>query len=62
MVEADNHNHNYPASMGCVGELITEGPSGARGYMNNPENTKEVFIKSKVWTVEKDQNWLHGEK
>jgi amino acid adenylation domain-containing protein len=42
VVEPDNHNRLSP--LGCVGELIIEGPTLGRGYLNNPDKTAEVFI------------------
>jgi amino acid adenylation domain-containing protein len=42
VVEPDNHNRLTP--LGCIGELIIEGPTLGRGYLNNPDKTAEVFI------------------
>lgn len=48
IVDAKNHNRLCP--VGTVGELVVEGPTLARGYLNNPEKTAEVFIKNPGWT------------
>ncbi|KUM56020.1 hypothetical protein ACN42_g11210 [Penicillium freii] len=32
-----------------VGELLIEGPIVGRGYLNNPEATREVFIRPPLW-------------
>ena len=39
------------APIGCVGELLVEGPALARGYLNDIERTRESFIQSPVWTL-----------
>lgn len=35
--------------IGREGELLLEGPIVARGYLNNPEKTAEVFINDPTW-------------
>lgn len=50
ITEAQDHNRLAP--IGTVGELLIEGPIVARGYLNNPEKTAEVFIENPAW-VEK---------
>lgn len=45
----DPENHDKLVPVGCVGEMILEGPTLARGYVNNPEKTEEVFITSPAW-------------
>ncbi|KAH8665275.1 hypothetical protein BGZ60DRAFT_540731 [Tricladium varicosporioides] len=42
VVKADDHHSLVP--IGAVGELIIQGPIVARGYFQNPEKTREVFI------------------
>ena len=37
------------APIGAIGELLVEGPSLARGYVNNPEKTQESFISNPAW-------------
>ena len=47
VVESSNHNLLTP--IGCVGELVIEGPNVARGYINEPEKTKAAFIENPAW-------------
>lgn len=42
IVKADDHNSLVP--IGAVGELLLQGPIVARGYLEDPERTQEVFI------------------
>ncbi|KAF4633014.1 hypothetical protein G7Y89_g5108 [Cudoniella acicularis] len=35
--------------VGCVGELLLDGPLLARGYINNKAKTEEVFISRPLW-------------
>ncbi|KAH8602265.1 nonribosomal peptide synthase [Bisporella sp. PMI_857] len=45
----DSTDHNRLAPVGCIGELILEGPILAREYIKNPEKTSEVFIRNPSW-------------
>lgn len=45
----DSADHNKLAPIGCVGELLMEGPLLARGYLKNPEKTAAVFVDNPVW-------------
>ena len=45
----DLNDHHKLAPIGCVGELLIEGPIVARGYLKNPEKTEAVFIKPPRW-------------
>ncbi|KAF3490821.1 nonribosomal peptide synthase [Arthroderma uncinatum] len=47
VVNADDHDRLVPP--GCVGELLVEGPTLARCYLNNPEKTKDAFIHDPSW-------------
>ncbi|KAK2871711.1 NRPS, partial [Arthroderma sp. PD_2] len=47
VVNADDHDRLLPP--GCVGELLVEGPTLARGYLNNAEKTKDVFVYDPAW-------------
>lgn len=47
IVDAKNHNRLCP--VGTVGELLVEGPTLARGYLNNPQKTADAFIKNPAW-------------
>ncbi|KAH8172079.1 AMP-binding enzyme domain-containing protein [Sarocladium implicatum] len=35
--------------VGCVGELLIQGPLLAKGYLNNPEGTADVWIEDASW-------------
>ncbi|KAL6714216.1 hypothetical protein ACLMJK_008711 [Lecanora helva] len=47
LVDPENHDRLVPP--GCVGELLIEGATLARGYLNDPERTKEAFIENPAW-------------
>jgi amino acid adenylation domain-containing protein/non-ribosomal peptide synthase protein (TIGR01720 family) len=47
VVEEENHNLLTP--VGCVGELLIEGPIVARGYLNDEVRTKAAFIENPEW-------------
>lgn len=47
IVDAQDYNRLVP--IGAAGELLIEGPILARGYLNNPEKTTEVFIDRPAW-------------
>ncbi|KAI9146784.1 peptide synthetase [Paramyrothecium foliicola] len=38
--------------IGSIGELIIEGPTLARGYLNNPDKTAQAFIKDPRWLLQ----------
>ncbi|KAF2678227.1 amino acid adenylation domain-containing protein [Lentithecium fluviatile CBS 122367] len=46
---ADPRNFNRLVPIGCVGELIIEGRTVGRGYINNEEKTNEVFVEDVPW-------------
>ncbi|KAF7117580.1 hypothetical protein CNMCM5793_006632 [Aspergillus hiratsukae] len=43
-------NHDQLVPVGCPGELVLEGPTLARCYLNNPQKTNEAFIFNPSWT------------
>ncbi|KAL4997132.1 hypothetical protein BDV10DRAFT_186497 [Aspergillus recurvatus] len=43
------NDHNQLVPVGCPGELLLEGPTLARCYINNPEKTDDVFIYNPTW-------------
>ncbi|TVY85159.1 Nonribosomal peptide synthetase [Lachnellula suecica] len=47
----DPQDHNLMAPVGCVGELLLEGPLLAREYINNAAKTEEVFINRPPWAA-----------
>lgn len=42
-------NHEILLPIGAVGELLIEGPTVARGYLNDPAKTAAAFIRSPSW-------------
>jgi amino acid adenylation domain-containing protein/non-ribosomal peptide synthase protein (TIGR01720 family) len=44
-------DYNRLAPVGCVGELLLEGPLLARGYLNDPEKTAASFITDPTWSM-----------
>jgi aryl carrier-like protein len=47
----DRDDHHRLAPDGVVGELLVEGPTVARGYLNNPQQTATAFVKPPSWLV-----------
>ncbi|KFY76366.1 hypothetical protein V499_03977 [Pseudogymnoascus sp. VKM F-103] len=47
VVDPGNHERLMP--IGCVGELLIEGPILAHGYLNDQEKTTAVFIENPEW-------------
>lgn len=45
----DPDDCNKLAPLGAIGELVVEGSIVARGYLNNPEKTAEVFFENPEW-------------
>ncbi|KAK8091788.1 nonribosomal peptide synthase Pes1 [Apiospora hydei] len=45
----DPNNHERLTPVGCVGELLIQGPNVSRGYLKNPEKTAEVFVGNPKW-------------
>lgn len=52
----DRYNHDTLVPIGCVGELLLQGPSLARGYHNDPDKTAVSFVTAPPWA--KNQRWL----
>ncbi|KAK2757240.1 NRPS [Arachnomyces sp. PD_36] len=48
IVNPENHDQLVP--VGATGEMLVEGPTLARGYINNPAKTAEAFIYDPAWT------------
>lgn len=48
VVDATDHHRLLP--LGCIGELLIEGPILARGYLNDEEKTEASFIRNPRWT------------
>lgn len=47
ILEVDNSDRLTP--LGCVGELAIEGPTLARGYLNDEEKTNASFLENLSW-------------
>ncbi|PYH46508.1 nonribosomal peptide synthase [Aspergillus saccharolyticus JOP 1030-1] len=45
----DPVNHDKLTPVGCVGELVVQGATVARGYLNEPEKTRSAFIQDPAW-------------
>lgn len=58
IVEADNHDKLTP--QGCVGELVVESFSLARGY-NDPEKTRAAFIVGPKWAAADQRMYKTGD-
>ncbi|KAL8789759.1 MAG: hypothetical protein Q9213_001010 [Squamulea squamosa] len=48
VVDPDNHHRLVP--IGCLGELLVQGPVVAQGYLGDEAKTKEAFIEPPNWT------------
>lgn len=48
----DPSDYTSLVPIGCVGELAVEGPTLARGYLNEPEKTAKVFVQRPDWFSE----------
>jgi amino acid adenylation domain-containing protein/non-ribosomal peptide synthase protein (TIGR01720 family) len=57
---ADPQDHNQIAPVGCVGELLLDGPFIARGYINNETKTDEVFVSRPPWANVFDHTSTQG--
>ena len=56
---AEQSDHNRLTPLGCVGELLIEGPIVARGYLNEPEKTAAVFIDNPPWLTKHEPTRHH---
>ena len=50
VVGANDHNRLVP--VGCIGELLVEGPIVARGYLHDQEKTAKAFVETPTWAKE----------
>ncbi|KAJ5488057.1 Male sterility NAD-binding [Penicillium expansum] len=49
IVNSEDHNRLLP--LGCIGELLLEGPLVGKGYIGDLEKTAEVFIEDPEWLL-----------
>ncbi|KAF2177349.1 amino acid adenylation domain-containing protein [Zopfia rhizophila CBS 207.26] len=56
LVDPSNYNRLVP--IGCVGELMIEGPIVSRGYLNFPERTAMSFIENPKWSLGQELSWV----
>ena len=54
------HDHNQLMPVGSVGELIIEGNTVARGYLNNEEKTAKAFVTRPDWMSYDDNEIVAG--
>ncbi|OJJ08120.1 hypothetical protein ASPVEDRAFT_89351 [Aspergillus versicolor CBS 583.65] len=47
VTEPDNHDRLVP--IGCVGELVVQGPNLARGYLKDEKKTAAAYIDTPAW-------------
>ncbi|OKL58374.1 hypothetical protein UA08_06365 [Talaromyces atroroseus] len=52
----DPENHHKLVPVGCVGELLIEGPTVARGYLNDPGRSQAVFVDRSKWLAGNSSN------
>jgi amino acid adenylation domain-containing protein/non-ribosomal peptide synthase protein (TIGR01720 family) len=52
---ADPQDYNKLAPVGCVGELLLDGPLLARCYVNNQAKTDEAFVHRPSWATHFDE-------
>ncbi|XPS81964.1 hypothetical protein M3J07_013920 [Ascochyta lentis] len=45
----DPNNHHRLVTLGCLGELLIQGPVVAQGYLKNAERAREAFIQPPKW-------------
>ncbi|KAK8856838.1 nonribosomal peptide synthase [Apiospora arundinis] len=47
ITDPDDYNRLLP--IGAIGELLTDGPNVAAGYLNSPEKTQATFVADPIW-------------
>jgi non-ribosomal peptide synthetase component F len=60
VVKPEDVNSLVP--IGCVGELMIEGPIVGRGYLNDDQKTSQAFIDSVMWADDRSfRGYLTGD-
>ncbi|GLA28321.1 nonribosomal peptide synthase [Aspergillus niger] len=54
LCDPDNHNRLVP--LGCVGEIVVEGPLVSRGYLKDKAKTAAAYIEDPVWAEKLDKS------
>ena len=61
LVDPQNHNRLVPP--GCAAELVIEGPTVARGYLNDLQRTRDSFIETAAWATtangKSSRRWMY---
>ncbi|POS75877.1 hypothetical protein DHEL01_v205733 [Diaporthe helianthi] len=47
----DSTNHERLMPVGCIGELLLDGPNVGRGYLHDEEKTRKAFIDPPSWQL-----------
>ena len=58
----DEACHERLVPIGCIGEILIEGPLVARGYLNDPMKTAKSFIEDPPWLVQRQGDAFPGRK
>ena len=58
----DEACHERLVSIGCIGEILTEGPLVARGYLNDQMKTAKSFTEDPPWLVQRQGDAFPGRK
>ena len=56
LVDPGDHNRLVP--IGTTSELVVEGPTLARGYLNNVRKTEAAFVNNPIWCYQTEPGWL----
>ncbi|MCJ1399311.1 hypothetical protein MMC11_002513 [Xylographa trunciseda] len=60
IVNSEDPNSLVP--VGAIGEILIEGPTLARGYLNNEAQTNAAFIEDPTWTVKATSSGILGRR
>ena len=59
---ADPRDHNRLVPVGCVGELLIEGPILGRGYLDRPAETAKAFVEMPKWALQDPRHAERGSR